>query len=493
MPGRTRSTVLSVALASVAACAEAPTGGVASSGESKPDGGDGMVNDAGASSSLDLGFSSQDMSAPEDAGRSTDDSFVIFDDALRNGAQIVTQDAEATVFAENALGERALRLLLSSSRTAQVSLDLPGPTDLSPYSALVFSLRAPSGAPRVVVSLRESEDTPLTEFTEIELRTPIELAEEWKEVVVPVFAPSRFDRGQRALSIRPYGLPDEPGILFLDEVRFVQQASLPEAFGRLGVPTSLMLGRTQSFCCIDVGPRSRFDSGPQYWVSAGALEGFGFSAPGILWIDEKFEVEPLAPGEITVFGLSDELQVYPRMVQVRGRVTRPDTGPSGPTFATDEVLALFSEAYVEAPFSFIEPPRDTGRFDEITLAENQVLVYRPFREFGRASRLYLDDASLDLTDFSRLRFDLWLTNITELRVDLVDAGADDTLDTDDDFVGHFSLTQPVEPFPRHDRWVEIDIPMSAFGFVRPPTNIQALRVSANEIEPAYLDNILLVR
>jgi len=145
--------------------------------------------------------------------------------------------------------------------------------------------------------------------------------------------------------------------------------------------------------------------------------------------------------------------------------TSPSVAAPTPTDAAANVISLFSDAYTDVNVDTWRTPWSSAAtvFEDVLIAGNATKKYGTLGFVG----IETTSTTVDASAMTHLRFDVWSSNYTSLRVKLVDFGADNAFGGGDD--SEFELE--VTPTPAQGEWVSVDIPLSDFTGLTSTANI----------------------
>lgn len=153
-----------------------------------------------------------------------------------------------------------------------------------------------------------------------------------------------------------------------------------------------------------------------------------------------------------------------------------------PTQDASAVISLFSEVYTDVAVDTWRTSWSDANFEDVTLAGSAVKKYTDLNFVGIETTTPPIDASA-MTHFS---FDFWTPNSTQLRVKLVDFGADGAFGGGDDVEHEITIDNPVQ-----GQWVSEDIPLADFTGLTTRSSIQQLIFSSDPSgsSTVFVDNI----
>ena len=172
--------------------------------------------------------------------------------------------------------------------------------------------------------------------------------------------------------------------------------------------------------------------------------------------------------------------------------TVPTAGPAAPTFAANNVISLFSNAYTNNAVDTWSASWDAADVADLKLGTDDVKRYTNLSFAG----IEFITAKVNATAFTNFSFDLWTPNPTTagkvFKVKLVDFGANGAFGGGDDSEHEVTLTSASTPALATGSWVRLSIPLSAFTGLRARANLAQLIISG-DLQTVYLDNVLFSR
>ena len=171
-----------------------------------------------------------------------------------------------------------------------------------------------------------------------------------------------------------------------------------------------------------------------------------------------------------------------------------DGGPSVaapvPTVDADSVMSLYSDAYTSAtaPNFYTYWEGSSATVVEQSIGGDSLFLFTDLNFAG------IDFASgiIDISEMNRFHIDFWTPNSVtgaELKVKLVDFGANESYDGGDDSDHELTFTTSTTPALASGSWVAIDVPLSSFTGLTSRDNLAQAVLSASNLDSVYVDNI----
>lgn len=160
----------------------------------------------------------------------------------------------------------------------------------------------------------------------------------------------------------------------------------------------------------------------------------------------------------------------------------PLTGAPVPQVPEANVISLFSDTYTDVPVSTWMTSWSNASYDEVTVDGNPTKKYSALDFVGiETPAPYLDASSM-----THFHSDIWTANSTQIRIKLVDFGADGVYGGGDDVEHEIAI----DNFNQGE-WLQLDIALSDFANLTTTGHIGQLIYSGNPTgaHTIYVDNI----
>lgn len=155
-----------------------------------------------------------------------------------------------------------------------------------------------------------------------------------------------------------------------------------------------------------------------------------------------------------------------------------------PTRADVDVISIFSEKYPQTTVDmFVTDWSALTIQEEITIEDNQTLVYRELNYAG----IITETSPMDASAMEYFHFDVWSTNVETFRVKFVDFNGTGYNDNADNI--EFEIENTIT---EEGKWISFDIPLSDFVGV-PFGDINQMVISAAPVGTVFLDNMYFWR
>jgi hypothetical protein len=122
------------------------------------------------------------------------------------------------------------------------------------------------------------------------------------------------------------------------------------------------------------------------------------------------------------------------------------------------VISLFSDAYTDVAIDTWRTPWSVGDLTDVTIDGQLVKQYTNLDFVGIESTT----VPLDLTGGTHFHVDVWTPNAEQLRIKLVDFGADGLFGGGDDTEAELVFDETTTPAIVQGEWISLDIPLADF-------------------------------
>lgn len=160
----------------------------------------------------------------------------------------------------------------------------------------------------------------------------------------------------------------------------------------------------------------------------------------------------------------------------------PQTAAPTPTFVATDVMSLFSNAYTNKSVDTWRTTWSVGALTDLQIAGNDTKKYSALEFVGVETT---GANLLDVTSMKYIYFNAWTPDLTEMKIKLVDFGADKAFAGGDDTEHELVLT------PKQKEWNTFEIPLSDFTGLKNKNNIaQMIFRGAPVGGTVFIDNVL---
>ncbi len=136
----------------------------------------------------------------------------------------------------------------------------------------------------------------------------------------------------------------------------------------------------------------------------------------------------------------------------------PTVAAPTPTVAAANVISLFSDAYTDVTVDTWRTDWSSATLTDVTIDGNAVKQYTDLDFVG----IETVSSPLDMAGATHFHVDVWTPNAEQLRIKLVDFGADGTFDGGDDTEAELVFDGTTTPALTQGEWVSLDIPLADF-------------------------------
>lgn len=160
-----------------------------------------------------------------------------------------------------------------------------------------------------------------------------------------------------------------------------------------------------------------------------------------------------------------------------------------PTFPANDVISLFSNAYVNVPVDTWSAVWDQADVSDIKIAGNDVKLYTNLVFAG----IEFISQKINATAMTHFYMDMWTPDPTALpavfKIKLVDFGANGVFGGGDDVEHELTFNANSNPPLVTGNWIRFDIPLSSFTGLTTRANLAQLIISGTP-KTVYIDNVL---
>ncbi len=154
-----------------------------------------------------------------------------------------------------------------------------------------------------------------------------------------------------------------------------------------------------------------------------------------------------------------------------------------PTGPAENVISLFSNIYTDVPVDTWRTVWSQADFEDVLIEGDETKFYSNLNFVGIETT---GANSLDVTEMNTFHVDIWTANMSEVRIKLVDFGADNNFQGGDDSEHEITISNP-----NLEEWISLDIPLSEFTNLTGLANISQLIFSGNPSGAGrlFVDNV----
>lgn len=165
-----------------------------------------------------------------------------------------------------------------------------------------------------------------------------------------------------------------------------------------------------------------------------------------------------------------------------GGDSEPTAAATAPTLDEANVISMFSDAYTDVVVDTWRTEWSQATLEDIDVAGNAAKKYSELNFVG----IETVASQIDASAMTHFHTDIWTADATEVRIKLVDFGADGAFDGGDDVEHEIAIAAPAQ-----GEWVSLDIPLSDFAGLTTKSNIAQLIYSGDTAGAitVYIDNV----
>lgn len=357
--------------------------------------------------------------------------------------------------------------------------------DLSDYNALTFWIKATQAANIDVIGFGNDlgENKYQVSLSALPVNT------NWKKVIIPIPDPSKL-KMEKGMFFYSEGPENNKGYTFwVDEVKF-------EKLGTISYQLASILNGNNKTITSFVGVNNKIDGlTAAYSMPNGATQAvnltpyyfnFKSSNTAVASVDQLGNVNTIGSGSSVITAtLGGNTANGSLTINSSGSFVHAPV----PTQPSNKVISIFSDAYTNVPVDYYNgywAPYQTTQSADFTVNNDHVLNYTNFNFVGIQSSNPTVNASL----MSTLHFDFYFPNAiasgANLKIQVVDFGADGVYGGSDDKTGEYtiagtSLASQV--------WKSFDIKLTQFTGLSTKAHIGQIVFVGTNISGFYADNI----
>lgn len=158
----------------------------------------------------------------------------------------------------------------------------------------------------------------------------------------------------------------------------------------------------------------------------------------------------------------------------------PMTAAPNPTLPQEQVISLFSGVYNNVPVDTWLTPWSSAALQDVQIAGNDTKKYVNLNFAG----IETIAQQIDITGMTHFNFNAWSADFTQLRVKLVDFGADAAFGGGDDTEHEIMFDAPEQ-----STWLSYNINLDDFANLINRDHISQLIFSSNGTSTVYIDNV----
>jgi hypothetical protein len=368
-------------------------------------------------------------------------------------------------------------------------IDGPG-RNLQDFDALTFWAKASQGITIGEIGFGEDfiENKYLTVMREVSVGTG------WTKYIIPIPNASKLtqERGMFRYSAGTNGTNGGGYTIWIDELRF-------EKLGTIAHGVASIMNGTNATSTTFVGVTSRVEGviatfnlptgvNQSVTISPSYLE-FSSSNPSVATVDASGVATSLSAGTAVITASFDGQNATGSLtINCVGAFVHAPTPTKNPA----NVISLFSDAYTDVPVNYYNgywAPFQTTVSNDFTVNEDAILNYTIFNFVG----IEYSNPTINATAMTHIHLDAFIpgpiTPGRQLRVLVVDFGANGVFGGGDDTRHSTTFTANTTTSIVSQNWISIDIPFSAMPLLLSRTHLAQLILEGGDGSVMYVDNI----
>ncbi|TMM57929.1 hypothetical protein FEE95_00420 [Maribacter algarum] len=165
-----------------------------------------------------------------------------------------------------------------------------------------------------------------------------------------------------------------------------------------------------------------------------------------------------------------------------GNDMEPSAAAPVPTVDAANVISLFSDAYTDVAVDTWRTDWSQATLEDVDVAGDATKKYSELNFVG----VETVSSQIDASAMTHFHTDIWTADATEIRIKLVDFGADGAFDGGDDVEHEIVVSSPAQ-----GEWVSLDLPLADFAGLTTKANIAQLIYSGDPSGAltVYIDNV----
>ena len=365
---------------------------------------------------------------------------------------------------------------------------VPGGRDLTGFTVLTFWAKASKSA--TIDILGFGNDLGANQYVTTITNTPVNT--NWKKYYIPIPDPSKLTQ-EGGMFFYSEGPEDGKGYTFwIDELKFETLGTIIQAeagiFDGADSTITAETGATISAggyvdYSLPNGTIQRVDAATAYFE-------YTSSDATVATVSSAGVVTVMDAGQTVITGkLAGEDAVGSLTINSTGELVKPQAAAPTPTWPSEDVISIFSDAYVDEPIDYINGywvgDGSTTESEIIEIDGDEVIRYSQLNFVG----IQFTAPTIDISDMTHIHMDLWTPDPTalpaEFRVLLIDLGPDNSFDGTDGSSHQITLTDPTL---QTEQWISLDIPISDFFGLTTYANLAQIGLNGT-VPNMFVDNV----
>lgn len=392
--------------------------------------------------------------------------------------------------------------------TASMRFDVPNATDtegnyagaifrvdgagrnLTDYDCLTFWAKASQGV--TIGEFGFGEDFfPNKYITTI---TNVSLSTAWTKYIIPIPDASKLvnERGMFRYAAGTQGTNGMAYTFWVDELKFEKLGTIlplnASIMNGLNVTRSTFVGVNQNI--TGVVANFNMPNGQNQAVSISpAFLDFVSSNPAVATVNEAGVVNPIAAGTAVITAtFKGQAATGSLTINCTGTFTHAPT----PTLNPSNVISIFSDAYTNVPVNYYNgywQPWQTTVSNDFSVNGDNVLNYTNFNFVG----MEFSSPTVNATSMTHIHLDAFIPGPIapgrQLRVIVVDFGADGAFSGGDDTRHSTTFTATTSTPLVSQNWISIEIPFSAMPQLLSRSHLAQIILEGGDNSIIYVDNV----
>ena len=362
--------------------------------------------------------------------------------------------------------------------------------DLTNYDALTFWAKASQGV--TIGEFGFGEDFfPNKYITTI---TNVSLSTTWTKYIIPIPDASRLisERGMFRYAAGTQGTNELGYTFWVDELKFEKLGTIlplnASIMNGSNVTSSTFVGVNQNITGVIANFNMPNGVNQSVSISPAFLD-FVSSNSAVASVDDSGVVTPIAAGTAVITAtFNGQVATGSLTINCTGTYTHAPN----PTLNPSNVISIFSDAYSNVPVNYYNgywQPWQTTLSNDFSVNGDNVLNYTNFNFVG----MEFSSPTVNATSMTHIHLDAFIPGPIapgrQLRVIVVDFGADGTFNGGDD-TRHSTLFTATTTTPLvSQNWISIEIPFSAMPNLLSRSHLAQIILEGGDNSIIYVDNV----
>lgn len=350
--------------------------------------------------------------------------------------------------------------------------------DLSGYDALTFWARASRAVTFNVVGLGNDN----TGTSKYEASWPnVAMTTEWKKFVIPIPLPSRLGDEKGLFFFAEGAEAGQGATVWFDDILFENLGTVTNP--RPSIPTRAISPDVGSFVAVPGAKVTFAVDGVDRTLDA--MQGY------FTFTSSADSVAVGGEGTVRVVGLGTAtITAALGDVPATGTITlttspAPQAAAPTPVVPAANVISLFSNAYTNVPVDTWSAAWDLATLTDVQVAGNDAKKYTGLTYAGIE---FTGTHVVNATAMTHFHVDVWAATGTNVKVKLVDFGANGIYGGGDDKEQELTFTSGTTPAFAPLGWSSLEIPLSSFTNLTTRGHLAQL-ILAGDVGTMYVDNV----